>query len=475
MEENRNAPETVSEAVGSEPANAPKRSSFSGKIGFVLAAAGSAVGLGNLWRFPYLAAKYGGGIFLLVYILLAVTFGSTLMLVEIALGRKTGKSVIEAFRSLNQKYYFIGIVAALVPVIILPYYCVIGGWVTKYLYTFVAGGMEAAATDGFFNAFISGAWQPILFFLVFVGLTFAVVIFGVEKGIERVSKILMPVLVLLAVAIAIYVMTIPGALEGVLYYIKPDFSKLSAGTFLGALGQLFYSMSLAMGIMVTYGSYMKKETSIPSAVKQIEIFDTGIAFVAGLMIVPAAFVFFGGDMNQMNQGPGLMFVVLPQVFASMPGGVAIGILFFLLVLFAALTSSVSLMETVVSLVSDRFGFKRKKSSLIVLGITLLIGVPTALGFGPLAALSIGGMTLLDMFDFLSNSVLMPLVALGTCIFVGWIIGPKQITDELELTKPFKKGNKTVFNVMVKYIAPICLVLILVSSVLGAFGVPFFSF
>lgn len=464
------APETPETNAESAPAH--KRSSFSGKIGFVLAAAGSAVGLGNIWRFPYLAAKYGGGIFLLVYILLAVTFGSTIMLVEIAIGRKTGKSVIEAFKTLNKKYYFIGIVAAAVPVIILPYYCVIGGWVTKYLYTFVTGGMGAAAGGSFFTDFVSGSWEPLLFFAIFLLATFAIVVFGVEKGIERISKILMPILVLLAVAIAIYVMTIPGALEGVLYYITPDFSKLSVGTFLGALGQLFYSMSLAMGIMITYGSYMKKKDSIPSAVKHIEIFDTGIALIAGLMIVPAAFVFFDGDMAQMQQGPGLMFVVLPQVFSSMPGGAFIGILFFLLVLFAALTSSVSLMETIVSIVRDKFHWTRLKACLIVLGFALLLGVPSALGFGPLSMISLGGMTILDMFDFLSNSVLMPLVALGTCIFVGWVIGTKEVTDELELSAPFKR--KKLFNIMVKYVAPICLVLILISSVLGALGVPFFK-
>ena len=451
---------------------APKRSSFSGKIGFVLAAAGSAVGLGNIWRFPYLAAKYGGGIFLLVYILLAVTFGSTVMIVEIAIGRKTGKSVIEAFKSLNRKYYFIGIVAALVPVIILPYYCVIGGWVTKYLFTFVTGGMAEAAGDGFFQSFVSGTWQPLLFFAIYLGLTFAVVIFGVEKGVERVSKILMPILVLLAVAIAIYVLTIPGAMDGVLYYITPDFSKLSVGTFLGALGQLFYSMSLAMGIMITYGSYMKKKDSIPSAVKHIELFDTGIALLAGLMIVPSAFVFYGGDMGEMQQGPTLMFNVLPKVFNTMPGGAFIGSLFFLLVLFAALTSSVSLMETIVSIISDKYGFSRRKSCLIVLGISIVLGVPSALGFGPLSMISLGGMTILDMFDFLSNSVLMPLVALGTCIFVGWIIGTKTVTDELELSAPFR--HKKLLEIMVKYVAPIFLLLILISSVLGAVGVPFFA-
>ena len=474
-----NGPATGGEGTGPAPAqsgHAP-RSKFSGKLGFILAAAGSAVGLGNIWRFPYLAAKYGGGIFLLVYILLAVTFGSAMMLIEIALGRKTGKSCIEAFRMLNKKYYFIGIAAAVVPVIILPYYCVIGGWVTKYLAVFVTQGAGAVAgTDGslaagYFNSFIAHPWQPVVFFLVFLALTFAVVVCGVEKGVERVSKVLMPVLVVLALAVAIYVLTIPGAVEGLVYYVKPDFSKFSMATVLAALGQLFYSMSLAMGIMITYGSYMKKETNIVSAVKNVEIFDTGIAFLAGLMIVPAVFAM--GDPSQLNAGPGLMFITLPQVFAKMPGGTFVGIAFFLLVLLAALTSSVSLMETIVSVISDKFRVKRWQACLIVCGLSLVLGALSALGYGTLSAVHLGNMYFLDIFDFLSNSVLMPLVALLTCFFVGWIVGTRQITDEIELSARFKR--KKLFDVMVKYIAPVCLILILVSSVLGALGVPFFAF
>ena len=328
-----------------------KRSSFTGKIGFVLAAAGSAVGLGNIWRFPYLAAKYGGGIFLLVYLLLAVTFGFSLMCAEIAIGRKTGQSAIGAFATLNKKYKFIGVMASAVPIIILPYYSVIGGWVTKYLAVFLSGGAHAAAGDEYFGNFIAQPFEPIGWFLLFIGLTALVVLFGVEKGVEKVSKVMMPVLVFLTIAIAIYSMTMPGAMDGVIYYIKPDFTKFSATTVLAAMGQLFYSMSLAMGIMITYGSYMKKDVSVESSVHQIEIFDTGIAFLAGLMVIPAVFSFSGGDEAALGKGPGLMFVTLPKVFDSIEGiaGTIIGALFFLLVLFAALTSSISLMETVVSI------------------------------------------------------------------------------------------------------------------------------
>ena len=445
-----------------------KRSNFTGKIGFVLAAAGSAVGLGNIWRFPYLAAKYGGGIFLLVYIVLAVTFGFTLLCAEIAIGRKTGTSAIGAFKVLNKKYSFIGWMASIVPMIILPYYSVIGGWVAKYIGVFVSGKANTAAADGYFEGFITAPVEPIIWFLVFMGLTALIVLFGVEKGIEKVSKFMMPLLVALTLFVAIYGLFMPGAIDGLIYYIKPDFSKFSATTVLAAMGQLFYSMSLAMGIMITYGSYMKKDISIESSVSQIEIFDTGIAFLAGLMIIPAVFSFSGGDEAALGKGPGLMFVTLPKVFDSMAGGTFIGIVFFILVFFAALTSSISLMETVVSILRDKLGWERRKTCLIVFIGCLVIGIPTSLGFGLLSFIQIGGLTLLDMFDFISNSVLMPVVAFCTCVFVGFVIKPQILIDEIELVGRFKR--KQLFNVIIKYIAPICIVLILVSSVLDVLGI-----
>ena len=450
-----------------------KRSSFTGKLGFVLAAAGSAVGLGNIWRFPYLAAKYGGGIFLLVYIILALTFGFALMCAEIALGRRTGKSAVAAFGYLNKKWSFVGWIAALVPVLILPYYSVIGGWITKYIAVYVTGNGSEAATDGFFGNFISLPAEPIVWFLIFIGLTAIVVLFGVEKGIEKVSKVMMPVLVILSIGIAAFVVTRPGAFEGVKYYLMPDFSKFSATTVLAAMGQLFYSMSLAMGIMITYGSYMKKEISLENSVKQIEVFDTGIAFLAGLMIVPAVFVFSGGDEAALNKGASLMFVTLPSVFDSMPLGEIVGAAFFIMVFFAALTSSISLMETIVSIVRDKTGLGRKATCGIVLAITVVLGLPSALGYGVLdfIVLNINGESLffLEMFDFVSNSVIMPVVALLTCIFVGYVIKPKTMANEIEAQgAPFKR--KKLFNVMIKYIAPVCIVLILISSVLDVLGI-----
>lgn len=445
-----------------------KRGSFTGTLGFVLAAAGSAVGLGNIWRFPYLAAKYGGGIFLLVYIILAVTFGFTLMTAEITIGRKTGLSAIGAFKALNKKYSFIGYLVALVPIIILPYYSQIGGWVTKYLYDFASGSGISTAQNAYFENFISSTGEPVLWFFVFLITTSIIVLLGVEKGIEKVSKFMMPVLIILSVVIAIYSIFVPGAIDGVIYYLKPDFSKFSATTVLAAMGQLFYSMSLAMGIMITYGSYMKKDANIEKSVRNIEIFDTGIAFLAGLMIIPAVFAFSGGTPEALGKGPSLMFITLPKVFETMPFGNVIGLAFFLLVLFAALTSSISLMETVVSIFCDKLHIGRKLSCLLVFMISVVVGLVSCFGYSIWADVRIIGMQFLDLFDFISNSILMPIVALFTCIFVGYVIKPKAIIDEVESTAKFK--SKKLFVFVIKYAAPVCIMLILISSVLDTLGV-----
>lgn len=448
-----------------------KRSSFTGKIGFVLEAAGSAVGLGNIWRFPYLAAKYGGGIFLLVYVILAVTFGFSLMCAEIAIGRKTGQSAITAFKSLDKRFAFIGWLGAIIPTIILPYYSVIGGWVMKYFAVFVTGGIERASNVSYFGEFIGKTWEPIGWFFLFLALTALTVMLGVQKGVESVSKIMMPILVVLTVFVAGYSVMMPGALKGVKYYLIPNFEDFSVMTVLAAMGQLFYSMSLAMGIMITYGSYMKKEISIEKSVRQISIFDTGIAFLAGMMVIPSVFAVSGSA--DINAGPGLMFQTLPSVFGSMAGGTIIGAVFFLLVFFAAFTSSISLMETVVSVIEDKLHWGRKKICLLVLVFSLLLGIPSSLGFSAWSFISVAGMSILDMFDFASNSVLMPITALATCIFVGYYLKPKSIIDEIELNGKF--GAKKMFIIVIKYVAPICIVLILISSVLnGLSTLPIFE-
>ena len=447
------------------------RSSFTGRLGFVLAAAGSAVGLGNLWRFPYCTAKYGGGMFLLIYIVLAVTFGFSLMVAEIAIGRKTKLSAILAFDKLKPEYSFVGVLASIVPVIITPYYCVIGGWVLKFLWSYITHpASEVAATNAagltLFEQLITSPVEPIVWFLIFLGFTILIIAIGVEKGIENFSKVLMPILVLLVAIVAIYSCTLPGAVDGIVYYLKPNINNLSVKTVLSAMTQLFYSLSLAMGIMITYGSYLKKDVNIETSVWQIEIFDTLIAFLAGLAIIPA--VFACGKPEDLKAGPSLMFIIIPQLFATMKAGRLVGIIFFFLVFFAALTSSISLYETCVSIIQDKFKQERTPSIVFTFFICIIIGLLSSLGYGPLSMVTFLGMQFLDLFDFLSNSVLMPIVAFFTCIFVGYVLKPKAIIEEVEAS-----GNKfklkTLFTIVIKYVAPILIIIILVASLLQAFG------
>ena len=447
-----------------------KRSAFSGKIGFVLSAAGASVGLGNIWRFPYLAAKYGGGIFLLIYIILALTFGYTMIVAETAIGRMTGKSPVGAFASFGsgKGLKFGGWINAVIPILIVPYYSVIGGWVIKYLLGYLLGQGHLLAADGYFGSFISGGLSVELCFIVFISMTLAIIFAGVENGIERVSKVMMPILVVLSVIIAAYSVTRPGALEGVKYFLVPNPQNFSWMTVVSAMGQMFYSLSIAMGILITFGSYMKKSVNIEESTENVEIFDTAIAIMAGLMIIPAVFAFSGGDPEALKAGPSLMFITIPKVFDSMGLGTVIGILFFLLVLFAALTSSIALTESAVSTLQDELGWSRKKAT-SMMGLSMLaLGTLSCLGYGPLANVTILGMQFLDFFDFLTNSVMMPIAAIVICIVVSRVIGVERIEAEmLEGQGTFKR--KKIFCAMIRFLCPFFAAVILISSVANAFG------
>lgn len=454
------------------------RGSFTGSIGFVLAAAGSAVGLGNIWRFPYLAAKDGGGVFLLCYLVLALTFGFTLLTTEIAIGRKTGQSPLNAYRTLHPKMGWLGVVACLVPAIILPYYCTIGGWVLKYLADYLTGAGQAAMADGYFTSFITSQWSPIVWFLIFLAATMFVVYKGVGNGIERLSKILMPILLVMIIAIACFSLTLSHTdesgvtrtgLEGFMVYIVPDFEGMTLKKFLtvlmDAMGQLFYSISVAMGIMVTYGSYVKKDTNLIKSVNQIEIFDTVVAFLAGLMIVPAVYTFMGTE--GMGAGPSLMFISLPKVFGAMGiAGTVVGVVFFITVFFAALTSSVSVLEAIVSSIMDKFNVSRKKATIGVTLYALVVGLIVCLGYNKLyfeVTLPNGTVgQVLDILDYISNYFLMPIVAVCTCILIGWIVKPKTVIDEVT-RGGYTFGRKGLYVVMVKVIVPIMLVFLLLQS------------
>ncbi len=445
-----------------------KRNTFSGGLGFVLAAAGSAVGLGNIWRFPYLAAKYGGGIFLLVYIILVFTFGYSLMVAENAIGRRSGKSPLDAFKTLNKKWAFLGVIALIIPCVILPYYNVIGGWVLKYLAAYVTGTAQEAAGESYFTDMLSQPWVLLIGQTIYTFINVIILMRGVQKGVERVCTILMPILVVLAIAISVYSVTLPGAIEGVKYFLIPDFSNFSISSVLAAMGQMFYSLSLAMGIMVAYGSYLPKDSSLEKNVGKIELFDTFIAVVAGLMIIPAVFAFSGGDPDALNKGPGLMFQTLPKVFASMPLSNIMGAAFFFLVFAAAITSSMSIMETIVACVCDHFGMGRKKAVLLVGILSWLVSFLPSLGYSVLSWVEILGFNILDFMDFITNAVLMPICSLLTCLFVSIGIGVKVIEQEVCISGEFKR--RRLFDVMIKYIAPVFVCAILISSVLEAFGV-----
>lgn len=442
-----------------------KKTGFSSKLGFILAAAGSAVGLGNIWRFPYLAAQYGGGIFLLVYIILAVTFGFALLVTEIAIGRKTGKGPIGAYKELNKKFSPLGWLAMAVPIVIFPYYCVIGGWVLKYLTMFIFGNGAETATSGYFANFIGNAGQPTLFLAIYIILTAVIVMLGVKKGIEQVSKIMMPILLVIIVVISIYSMTLDGAWAGVKYYFIPNFENFSFKTVIAAMGQLFYSMSIAMGIMITYGSYMRKEDNLEKSVRQIEIFDTVVAILSGLMIIPAVFAFSGGNPDTLNAGPGLMFITIPNVFNVMGGGQVMGTIFFILVALAALTSSISLMETIVKFLCDKFKLNRIVACLIIVAIGFIIGLLSVFGYSIWDnVLMFGKYQLLDFFDFISNNIMMPIVALVTCILIGYIVKTDTIEAEIKINGEFKSVK--LYRVMIKFICPLCMVLIFLSSIFG---------
>lgn len=463
----------MSQQASSDSGKGSARGLFSGNIGFILAVAGSAVGLGNIWRFPYLAAKYGGGIFLLVYLILMLTFGYALIVAETSLGRKTRLSPVGAYRAFGQMkrnpfLVFGGWINAVVPMLILPYYCLIGGWIIKYLFEYVVGDVTLVAGDGYFGSFISSPFEPIIWNLIFLGCTLGIILKGVEGGVERASRVMMPLLLILAVIVAVYSMTRPGAGAGIYYYLVPDFSKFSIMTVVAACGQLFFSLSIGMGILITYGSYMKKDVNVEQATYSIGFMDTLVATLAGFMIIPAVFAFSGGTAEALNAGPSLMFITIPKIFESMGFGGIIGAVFFLMVFFAALTSSISIMETCVSTLTDELHWSRRKSALFMTFEAIALGVPCSLGFGVWDFISIAGLSILDMMDFLASLILCPLAAMLTCLLIGRIVGIENLISEVKISSAFH-GEK-IFRICISWLAPLLLLVVLVSSVAATLGI-----
>mgnify|MGYP000007643119 CR=1 FL=1 len=455
-----------------------KKNSFSGSIGFVLAAAGSAVGVGNIWRFPYLCAKDGGGLFLIIYLVLVLTFGFVLLTTDIAIGRKTKKNALNAYAAISSKWKFLGYLTFLVPALIMTYYSVIGGWIVKYLTAYVVSGTEAPAQDGYFTSFITSNAAPIVFMFIFLALTAWVVYLGVEKGIEKYSRILMPILLILIIGIAIFSLTLSyetedgtvrTGLHGLAVYLIPNVEGLTVKRFLeillDAMSQLFFSLSVSMGIMITYGSYVKPEVNLNKAVNQIEIFDTGVALLAGAMIIPAVYVFSGTE--GMSAGPSLMFVSLPKVFAAMgKAGVFVGILFFVTAIFATLTSCISVLESITANCMEIFHTSRKKTVLVLAVIYLAASAVIALGYSifyfevQLPNGSVG--QLLDIMDYISNSVMMPFIALLSTILIGWVMTPDYVIDEMQRNgENFRR--KKLYRVMMRYVAPVMMLVLFLQS------------
>ncbi|MBO5622216.1 MAG: sodium-dependent transporter [Butyrivibrio sp.] len=351
----------------------------------------------------------------------------------------------------------------------VPYYSVIGGWVCKYLFEYITSDAATIAEDNFFTNFITDGYSSELWFMVFAFMVLGVIIMGVENGIERVSKFVMPILVVLAIIICVYSVTRPGALGGVKYLFIPDVSHFSIMTIVTAMGQMFYSLSIAMGILITFGSYVKKEVSIDESTRQVEFFDTAVAIMASLMIIPAVFAFYDGDQSMLKAGPSLMFITMPKIFASMGFGRIIGFLFFALVLFAAVTSAIALTESAVSTFSDEFNWSRTKGTVIMAVIMVALGSLSSLGNGPLSNVTILGMQFLDFFDFLTNSVMMPIAAFATCILVTRYMGIELLTMEVEQNgHPFQR--KHIFSFMIRFLCPLFVLIILVSAILNVLGI-----
>lgn len=440
------------------------RGNWSSQFGFIAAAAGSAVGLGNIWKFPYITGLYGGAAFVLVYLLFVILVCIPIMNSELLVGRKSGKNALGAFKELVPKssWWIVGLMGIIAGFIILSYYSVIAGWATAYI--FKSGAYMAAGANpaDIFVGFITSPVTPIIWHAIFMAMCVGIVMAGIEKGIEKYTKILMPALLIILLILIVRSLTLPGAAEGLSFYLKPDFSKLSAEGILAALGQAFFSLSLGMGCMITYGSYLKKDQDIPANSYWIAGADTAIALLAGLAIFPAVFAFG----LEPGAGPGLVFITVPAVFASMGAiGHFFGILFFILLTVAAITSAISLLEVVCAYFIDEKKWNRKKAAWIMGTIIFILGIPSSLGQGIWSGYKfIGGRDFLDSLDFIASNILLPLGGFLLCIFIGWYWGTGKAVEEGNIGA---KGAITLgggYRFLIKYVAPIAIFVVFLKSI-----------
>lgn len=440
------------------------RENFGSQFGAIAALAGSAVGLGNIWKFPYEAGNNGGGAFLLLYVFFTLAIGFPVMLSEFAIGRRGGKNCFGTFKGLapGSKWHYFGLLSIVAAGFILSFYGTVAGWTLEYIRLSVSdafAGKTAEGIDSLFNNFISNPYLSVFWQLLFMVITGTIILAGVKKGIERYTKLMMPLLFLLIIILCVRACTLEGSFAGIKFLFYPDFSMLTGKGVLSALGQAFFSLSIGMGVLLTYASYIRKNENLTSISLKVITADTLVAILAGVAIFPAVFAFGIAP----DSGPGLVFLTLPKVFMSMPLGSIWAILFFVLLTFAALTSSISLMEVVVAYLVEERRMSRFKATLFVTAGIGALGVLCTLSFGPLKDISLFGRTIFDFFDFFSSNILLPAGGILICIFAGWRMDRAELYDEIsncgKLKIRFFKG----YAFILKYIAPICILLILLNA------------
>lgn len=442
-----------------------ERGSWGSRIGFLLAAAGSAIGLGNVWKFPYLCGEYGGAAFIVTYIVILVLVGFTIMLTELILGRHSQQGPVGAYRAIKQKWAWVGAIGILASYLILTYYSVIGGWIIKYIISGISGNFNTTDVDalgGIFTTFIGKPFEPLVYHAIFMVLTLTIVMGGIQGGIEKASKIMMPALFVILFVVVIRAVTLPGASAGLEYMLKPDWSKFGIDVIVAALVQVFFSLSLGMGVIITYGSYLGKGENLATSAVQIPLLDSAAALLSAFAVLPAVFAL---GYNP-SAGPGLLFITLPGVFAKMPMGSIFGVLFFIFVLFAALSSSISLLEAAVTYFVDEHGWKRRKATIILGLVAFLLGIPSSLANGPVLSgmTFIKGMNFFDSMSFFAESLLLPLSAFLLSLFVGWVWGTKNAVEEATNNGTVKFGFAKIWTISIKYIAPIGIGFILLKNI-----------
>jgi neurotransmitter:Na+ symporter, NSS family len=438
------------------------RDSFGSRFGIIAAAAGSAVGLGNIWKFPYVAGQNGGGAFLIVYILFIIAIGLPVMLSEFSIGRRAQKNAIGSFKKLapGTRWYLAGVMGVAAAFLILSFYSAVAGWTLEYIYISLVNGFSGKNEQELnimFGNFITGTWRPLFWQMVFMVLTAWIVMAGIKKGIEKYTKVLMPLLVVMILILCLRSLTLPGSAEGVAFLFRPDFSGLSTDAILAALGQAFFSLSLGMGTLITYGSYVGRNHNLGSTVVQVSAADTIIAIMAGIAIFPAVFA-FGIDPAE---GPGLVFITLPNIFQQIPGGYFFALIFFILLAVAALTSSISILEVVVAWFVEEFRLSRKRATILASIMISVLGIFCTLSFGVLSDVTIFGMVFFDLLDFTTSNLLLPLGGLFIVLFVGWYIGADKSRQEISNRGTLRVGYFPVFMFLVRFIAPFAITLVFI--------------